>query len=273
MRSGVHPTVSVVIPTYNRARLIGRSVQSVLNQSYSDFEVLVIDDGSTDATAGVLGGFRDQRIRYIRLANNSGAGAARNVGIRMSRGKFIAFQDSDDEWLSEKLARHMSVFEHSSPKLGVVYSDMQRIRTDGSVAYHASPALVPGRLVNPVQQFYQPYMLGVQSTVMKRECLDAAGYFNEQFRALEDLELFIRLSKAFDFYRIPEPLVRYYETDGLSKNQRAGLRARKLLVKLHYKELLLHDVRFLIKECLWICKTQLKVMTEIRLRTDVGMAN
>jgi hypothetical protein len=113
-------------------------------------------------------------------------------------------------------------------------------------------------------------MLGIQSTVMKRGCLDAAGYFNEQFRALEDLELFIRLSKAFDFYRIPEPLVRYYETDGISKDRHAGWRARKSLVKLYYKELVVHDVRFLIKECLWIYKTQFKIMTEKRMTASTS---
>jgi glycosyltransferase involved in cell wall biosynthesis len=269
MASAAHPAVSVVIPTYNRAPLIARSIQSVLNQTYPDFELLVIDDGSTDGTAQVLSGFRDQRINCIRLASNSGAGAARNVGIRMSKGKFIAFQDSDDEWLAEKLAKHMSVFERSSANVGVVYSDMQRIQKDGSVTYHASPAVIPGRLVDPVQQSYQPLMLGIQSTVIKRECLDAAGYFNERFPALEDLELFIRLSKQFDFYRIPEPLVRYHETDGLSKDWRAGWLARKLLIKLYYKELLLHNAAFLIQECLWICRTWVRLVREKRARTGI----
>src|SRR5262245_52205489 len=98
MRSVGHPTVSIVIPTYNRAALIARSIQSVLNQSYADFELLVIDDGSTDETEGVVARFFDLRINYVRLASNAGASAARNVGIRISKGKFIAFQDSDDEW-------------------------------------------------------------------------------------------------------------------------------------------------------------------------------
>jgi len=241
-----------------------------LNQSYSDFEVLVIDDGSTDDTAAVVAGFRDPRINYIRLPNNTGVGAARNVGIRMSKGKYIAFQDSDDEWLSESLAKHMSVFERSSPRPGVVYSDMQRILKDGSVKYHASPAVIPGRLVNPVSRRYQVWMLGIQSTVMKRECLDEAGDFNEALPAFEDLELFIRLSKKFNFARIPEPLVRYYETDGLSKDRHATLAARKLLVKLYYKELLVHDTRFLLKESLRIYRTHLKLIVKKCLRSNLS---
>jgi glycosyltransferase involved in cell wall biosynthesis len=268
MSSIAHPTVSVVIPTYNRAALIGRSIQSVLNQSYADFELLVIDDGSTDETASVVAAFFDPRVNYVRLPSNAGAGAALNVGIRMSKGKFVSFQGSDDEWLSDNLAKHMSVFERSSPNLGVVYSDMNRILKDGSVRYHASPTVAPGRLINPITQFYEVYMLGSQSVVIKRECLDATGYFDERLPALEDLELFIRLSKRFDFCRIPEPLVRYYETDGLSKNRHATLLARQLLVRLYYKELLLRAPCFLFKEWLWVHKTKLKFMVEAFVKTD-----
>src|SRR5687768_11826286 len=115
MRSVGHPTVSIVIPTYDRAALIARSIQSVLNQSYADFELLVIDDGSTDETANVVNAFLDSRMNYVRLPRNAGAAVALNVGIRMSKGKFVSFQGSDDEWLSDNLAKHMSVFERSSP--------------------------------------------------------------------------------------------------------------------------------------------------------------
>lgn len=108
--SVIEPVVGVVLPTYNRAPLLGRALRSVLGQSFDDFEVLVIDDGSTDETAGIVAAFGDPRIRYVQLARNTGAGAARNVGIRMSRGKFPAFQDSDDEWVPSKLARQMSAF-------------------------------------------------------------------------------------------------------------------------------------------------------------------
>lgn len=250
------PTVSVVLPTYNRAALIGRSIQSVLNQSYQDFELIVIDDGSNDETAEVVAGFRDQRLAYIPLAINTGAGAARNVGIRMSKGRFLSFQDSDDEWLPNKLARQMSIFEQGATRLGVVYSDQQRILKDGTTREHPAPAVISGRLVNTAIQFYQVYKLGIQSTLIKREYLDAAGYFNEALRALEDLELFIRLSKRCDFYRIPEPLVTYYETKGLSTDLYANWSARRLLLKLYYKELLSHNPTFFMKECLWLCKTR-----------------
>jgi len=248
-----NPAISVVIPTYNRAGLIGRSIQSVLDQTYRDFELIVVDDGSTDDTSSVVAAFRDPRINYVRLRRNRGAGAARNAGIRMARGKFLAFQDSDDEWLPTKLAKQMLIFEQASANLGVVYSDKQRVLTDGTITYHASPTVVRGRLVDPATQFYQVYRVGIQSAVMKRESLDVAGYFNEDMPALEDLELFIRLSKRCDFYHIREPLVKYYETDGLSKNLHANWQARKLLLKLYYKELI-HDPALFVKECVWLSR-------------------
>jgi glycosyltransferase involved in cell wall biosynthesis len=218
----------------------------------------VIDDGSTDETSSVVAGFRDQRIRYISLGHNIGAGAARNVGIRMARGKFLAFQDSDDEWLPSKLAKQMSAFERGSVRLGMVYSDMQTILGDGTVIYFAAPTVPSSRLINPATRFYQVWNLGVQSTVIKREYLDVAGHFNESLPAFEDLEMFIRLSKQCEFYRLREPLVKYYDTQGISKDRYAGWLSRKLMLKLYYKEMLTHNPAFLVYEALWLFITQRK---------------
>lgn len=242
-----HPVVSVIIPTYNRETLIARSIQSVLNQSYQNFEVIVIDDDSTDGTKGIVESFSDKRIRYIQIENNRGAGAARNIGIQRSKGKFIAFQDSDDEWLSEKLEKHMFVFEKQLSNIGVVYSDMQRVLKNGKTKYHLSPKVIPGRLINPTTRFYQVYMLGIASAVIKKECFDQVGYFNEKLPSLEDLELFIRLSKQYDFYHIQEPLVKYYKMEGVSNNIQDQYLARELLLKLYYKELKCNRT-FLVKE-------------------------
>ena len=251
--SRIEPAVSVVIPTYNRALLLGRSIRSVLGQSYEDFEVVVIDDGSTDGTAEVVAGFRDRRIMYVPLARNTGAAAARNVGIRMARGKFLAFQDSDDEWLPSKLAKQMSAFGSGTERLGIVYSDMQLIRTDGDANYFAAPSVLPGRLIDPATRFYQVHNLGIQSAVIKREYLEEAGHFNERLPAFEDLEMFIRLSRRCAFRRLREPLVKYYDTQGISQNLHARWVSRKLILKLYYKELLTHNPVFLFNEVRWLC--------------------
>ncbi|HEX8191022.1 MAG TPA: glycosyltransferase [Pyrinomonadaceae bacterium] len=253
--SGISPAVSVVIPTYNRAPLLGRSLRSVLGQSYRDFEVIVVDDGSTDGTAAVVAAFEDPRVRYVALGRNAGAAAARNVGIRLSRGKFLAFQDSDDEWLPPKLALQMAAFERGPAGLGVVYSDMQRILRDGTATYFEAPSVLSGRLVGPTAWFYQVCNLGVQSTVIRREYLDEVNHFNEDLPALEDLEMFIRLSRRCAFQRLPEPLVKYYDTQGVSRDRYAKWVSRKLILKLYYKELLARNPAFLFREALWLCAT------------------
>jgi glycosyltransferase involved in cell wall biosynthesis len=242
------PTVSVVLPTYERRGVVGRAIQSVLDQTYGDFELIIVDDGSTDSTLEVVASLDDRRIRCIRLERNLGPAGARNVGIDAAAGRFVAFQDSDDEWLPTKLGRHMRVFDACGPEIGVVYSDMERIHLNGIHEYHRSPDVLPGRLIDPGTGFYQVCNLGIQSTVIRRECLTAVGGFNEEFPALEDLELFVRLSTRSGFRHLPVPLVRYHETAGISQNMPAKLVARALLLQLYGDELGRRDMSFVEAE-------------------------
>ncbi len=170
-----HPAVSIVLPTYQRGALIGRAIRSVLEQTYGDFELLIIDDGSTDDTAAAVARFRDPRLHYRRLDVNRGVAAARNVGIRHAAASLLAFQDSDDEWLPTKLERHLHAFAGCGPDVGVVYSDMERIWSDGRTEYHRSPDLVPGQLIDPRTRFYQVCRIGIQATVIRRECFTEVG--------------------------------------------------------------------------------------------------
>ena len=243
-----HPAVSIVLPTYQRGGLIGRAIRSVLAQTHGDFELLVVDDGSTDDTAAEVARITDPRVRYTRLDVNRGVAAARNLGIRATAAPLLAFQDSDDEWLPNKLERHLQVLAASGPGVGVVYSDMERVWDDGRSEYHRSPDLVAGCLINPETSFYQVCRIGIQATVIRRVCLDAVGAFDERFPALEDLELFIRLSRRFAFHHLEEPLVRYHETDGLSKNYRAKHIARRLLLATYERELMNDDPDFVERE-------------------------
>src|SRR5690348_1065740 len=116
-----HPVVSVILPTYNRASLISRAIRSVLNQTFTDWELLIVDDGSTDATEQLIRSrSADSRIRYMKLPQNVGMCNARNHGIALARGEFIAFLDSDDEWLPTKLEKQLAVFRRDGPQTGLV---------------------------------------------------------------------------------------------------------------------------------------------------------
>ena len=121
------PKVSVIIPTYNRAELLPRAINSVLDQSYYDYEIVIIDDCSADNTGDVIAKFTDQRIRLIRHERNKGQSAAINTGIANARGEYIAFLDDDDEWLPNKLEGQMAVFQSSPPEVALVYGWMDRI--------------------------------------------------------------------------------------------------------------------------------------------------
>jgi len=127
------PEVSVVIPTYNRAQFIERCVCSALQQTYRDLEVIVVDDGSNDGTDIRIDNLKrtDSRLHFLRHDKNRGAQAARNTGIYAARGKYIAFLDSDNEWMPDKLERQLPLFENNNNKVGVVYSGFTWQYSDG----------------------------------------------------------------------------------------------------------------------------------------------
>ena len=122
--------VSVVIPTHNRANLVGRAIQSVLDQTYRDFELIVVDDASTDGTEEVTKALNDNRIRYIHHMMNRGASGARNTGIENANGEYIAFLNDDDEWLPEYLDQMISFLEAKDRSIGLVYCPFYRIDPD-----------------------------------------------------------------------------------------------------------------------------------------------
>jgi Glycosyltransferases involved in cell wall biogenesis len=127
------PAVSVIIPTYNRAHTISQSIISILNQTYNNFELIIVDDGSTDNTEEVVKNFNDKRIKYIAHKENRGAASALNTGISFSSGSFVTFNGSDDEWLPEKLEEEMKGFKTSDSKVGVVYSALWEIYNNKKV--------------------------------------------------------------------------------------------------------------------------------------------
>lgn len=233
-----NPTVSVIIPTYNRAHLVGRAIQSVLNQTYQDVEIIVVDDGSTDNTEEVVNSFNDNRIRYIRRKENSGTSAApRNTGIKITRGKYIAFQDSDDEWLPQKLEKQMRVFENASPEVGIVYTGFWRIAS-GKKTYVPSSRITPkeGDIHNIL---LEGNFIGGAVTLIKKECFERAGMFDEELPQLMDWEMWIRISKYYQFKCIDEPLVISYYTPG-GVNEQGGLiqaKTLKLILEKHFEDI------------------------------------
>lgn len=225
--------ISVIIPTYNRASLIERALQSVLDQDYPDIEVIIVDDYSTDNTEDVVKSVNDPRIRFIKHSHNKGANAARNTGIREASGDYIAFQDSDDEWMPGKLAKQIEVFKHAPADTGVVYTAFWRIEgNEKNYTPSRDVLMTDGYLF---EELLKRNFITTQSILLKKACFEEVGLFDETMPRLQDWELLLRLSKRYPFFFIDEPLVNVYHTSGsITSNQEALTKALELLLEKHY---------------------------------------
>lgn len=236
------PVVSVIIPTYNRAAWLRKSIESVLNQTYQNFELIVVDDGSTDETLEVVKSFKDKRIRYFRQTKkfpikSQGAAAARNIGIKNARGEFIAFNDDDDLWRKRKLEKQMAAFKNAGKKTGVVYSKIVRIK--GKEKFFIPKGKDIKKEGNVYRDlFLENWTVALPSSVVKKECFQKAGLFDEEFPRYQEWELWLRMSKDYDFKYLSDVLVKSYILEkGIHTNDKALLRAIELILKKHKKEI------------------------------------
>lgn len=205
------PGVSVVIPTYNRAGVVTRAIQSVLAQSYQAFEIIVVDDGSTDGTPMAVAAIQDPRIRYIRHDRNQGGGSARNAGIAAARGEYVAFLDSDDEWMPDKLERQVRVLGPSGPEIGAVCTGFVSLDARGQVRKTTIPTT---RHVDP-DGLLTRNLIGTTSTFVARTgCLQAIGGFDTSLASCQDWDLYARLARHFRIAFVPEALVRHHVGNG-----------------------------------------------------------
>jgi glycosyltransferase involved in cell wall biosynthesis len=228
-----NPLISVIIPTYNRAALIDRAIRSVLAQSYGNIEVIVVDDASEDDTNAVVRGIADDRLSLIRHETNKGGAEARNTGIKTATGQYIAFQDSDDEWVPDKLTKQMQVFDSADSELGVVYCGFL-IVSDNS-KQHKPIKAVKKREGNIYKELLSENFVGTPTLLVKREVFDKVGVFDARLPRYHDWELAIRMAEAYAFGFVNEPLVRVYSmptsitADGITR-----VRAREIILEKHY---------------------------------------
>jgi glycosyltransferase involved in cell wall biosynthesis len=209
-----NPLVSIVIATYNMARFLPLAVRSALDQSYGNIEVLVIDDGSQDNTGAVMAPFRsDHRVKYV-TQQNRGQAAAKNCGVRKAQGKYIAFLDADDLWIPDKLEQQMPLFR-GSPTVGVVYSRLAYIDEAGRDLRIADNELFRGHVSGPmlIRNF-----IGFGTSIVKKECFDSLGYFDESIGMGIDYDLWLRLSTQYEFDYVDRPLLRYRVWSGQMSN-------------------------------------------------------
>jgi glycosyltransferase involved in cell wall biosynthesis len=202
------PKVSVVIPVHNGERTAGRALDSVFAQTFSDFEIIVVDDGSTDDTASVLGRYGD-RIRVISGANR-GPSAARNTGMRAGAGEYIAFLDDDDEWMPPKLARCVPLLD-ADKDCALVYTLAVKVDTSGRpMGAQNGEDGRPDGIESPTMKdlLARPWNVVPSQFVVRRDVVERCGGFNEHLLSCEDLEFLLRAREYGHFKCVPEPFMR-----------------------------------------------------------------
>ena len=203
------PKVSVIIPTYNRAAMLPRAVDSVLAQTFTDFELLIVDDCSADETSDVVARLDDSRIRAFRHRRNRGSAATRNTGIANARGEYIAFLDDDDEFLSTKLERQVDALAAAGPDVGMVYTWRDQVDPTGRTVMTLRPVVEDCAFE---QALGLRLILGMGSTSMfKASAFNAAAGFDESIVGPgEDLDFLCRFTKKYNIAAVCQVLVRLH---------------------------------------------------------------
>lgn len=209
------PKVSIVMPAYNAADTIAASIESVQAQTSTDWELLVVDDGSKDDTAEIVRSFADDRIT-LTTQENAGVSAARNRALEQARGKYVAFLDSDDLWLPEKLARQVEVMD-ADPEVVLCYAEHRLFFDDPQTSFpHPYPDVAD--IADDHHRLIVWDYIGTLTAMVRRDVLDQVGHFDTSLFGPEDWDLWLRVAARGKIARINEPLALYRESaSGISK--------------------------------------------------------
>lgn len=212
LTTSVAPTVSVILPTHDRAPSLGAAIRSVLDQSFSDLELIVVNDASTDGTAGLLERIKDERLRVVDLPVRSGAPGARNTGIELARGRYVAFQDSDDLWRPDRLLAQVAALDAADNSVAVAYGRMIRNGRSGARTMPGgSSRTLSGDLV---QSLAMDNFIALPTALVRTEHLRAVGGFHSTLPRFQDWDLWLMLASRFRFLFVDEIVLDSHETEG-----------------------------------------------------------
>lgn len=243
--------ISVIIPSYNRGDTIKRSIESVLDQTYSNLEVIVVDDGSTDNTEEIVADLKSNKLFYYKNHTNIGACGSRNRGVKMAKGEFIAFQDSDDEWLPEKLEKQMQFLNEINCDL--VFCSMDRISDEKIEIY---PPYFPDNNSSFYKQLLYENCTSTQTLLGKREVFENIK-FDESMPRFQDWELMLRISLVYNVKHLNSVLViSYIQNDSISLNSKSAVFGLKKIYGIH-KEAIIADKKINAEFCTKIAEYML----------------
>lgn len=226
---------SIIIPTYNRAELLRRSIKSALDQTFLDFEVLVCDDASTDNTESVIREFGDKRLKYLKASANGGNAVARNIGSKNASGQYVTFLDSDDAYHPTFLEKmHVLINENKNP--GFLWCRVNRISEERTDEVSWPSSWSPESAKDPYAYFLKGLYFGTDfGFTVRRDCFATVGYFDESLRVAVDTDFILRIVQHFNFAYSKEILVDTYEHSGdrVRKNTLEKWRSYSLIIEKH----------------------------------------
>ena len=250
-----HELVSVILPTYNRINTIQRAIDSVLNQTYPNIELIIVDDNSTDGTFELISKLygEDERIIYIINETNMGPSHSRNIGVDAANGDWIAFHDSDDAWCPDKLEKQMSLAEKAGNEVGMIYCQLLRHWGNGGQDVwprenvpieQKSGNILMHVLINP--------LCGAPTMLIRKQYFQEMGGFATDIHSLEDYEFSIRFAKQYQVLLFNEPLVEVYETtNSVGKQNDEKIRVQCLIMQAYRDDLAKYGLRELKMRTVW----------------------
>lgn len=226
------PVVSVIIPSYNRGYCIAQCIRSVLNQTFTDFEIIVVDDASSDDTRAQVLSIADARIHYLAHEANQGGAVARNTGIRIAQGEFVAFLDSDDHWQPDKLEKQIAMLRWLGPTWGLSYTWLSCVDDAGTEILRINPE-IEGECFE--EMLVSNFIGSFSNIVVRKSLLIEVGALDESFRSCQDWDLFIRLTRRASVHCLREYAVCYLQSVSdkvrISTNPRSVIQGHRRILK------------------------------------------
>jgi glycosyltransferase involved in cell wall biosynthesis len=228
--------ISVIVPVYNRASKIKRAIESVLCQTYKDFELIIVNDCSTDKTVQTINQFTDSRIKLLHTPKNSGAAVARNIGIKNAKGDIISFLDSDDFYEPEILEVSYNLLNESNSKTGFIWTGLRYISNNKNSEFIWEPAYKENAYITFLNSLHIGIGCGIS---IKKIVFEKSGAFNESLSAAEDTEFFLRITRDFEFKFSNEILINIDKTgiDRLSKDYKKNAIAYNNFMPNHFNDI------------------------------------
>ncbi|WP_163336856.1 glycosyltransferase family 2 protein [Desulfopila sp. IMCC35008] len=247
MHKKCKPNVSIILPTYNREYCLLKSINSLINQTYKDFEIIITDDGSTDDTKNLVLSISDDRIRYISSGSRQGANAARNRGICAARGKYIAFHDSDDEWLPDKLELQIESLKRFGDSAKVCFCGFVRIDGENEKYIPKKKRQIESGLHDFHYQLLKGNFITTPSLIVEKKILNKVGMFDDSLDRLQDWDLVLRLSNNTKFVFIDQPLLISYITDDSITRRKSLWQGVEKIVEKYKGDFFAHPSSLLIQ--------------------------